>query len=91
MNKESRMAEQHAESSSERALLVSLDTGDFDAQVSLEELAELARSAGAEVRGSVLQRRSAPDPATCIGAGRLEEIRQVCQNDDIDLLIDLLD
>lgn len=87
MNKESRMAEQHAESSSERALLVSLDTGDFDAQVSLEELAELARSAGAEVRGSVLQRRSAPDPATCIGAGRLEEIRQVCQNDDIDLLI----
>ena len=28
----------------ERALLVSLDTGDFDAQVSLEELAELARS-----------------------------------------------
>lgn len=81
------MAEQHAESSSERALLVSLDTGDFDAQVSLEELAELARSAGAEVRGSVLQRRSAPDPATCIGAGRLEEIRQVCQNDDIDLLI----
>ena len=87
MNKGSRMAEQHAESSSERALLVSLDTGDFDAQVSLEELAELARSAGAEVRGSVLQRRSAPDPATCIGAGRLEEIRQVCQNDDIDLLI----
>ena len=87
MNKESRMAEQHAESSSERALLVSLDTGDFDAQVSLEELAELARSAGADVRGSVLQRRSAPDPATCIGAGRLEEIRQVCQNDDIDLLI----
>lgn len=87
MNKESRMAEQHAESSSEKALLVSLDTGDFDAQVSLEELAELARSAGAEVRGSVLQRRSAPDPATCIGAGRLEEIRQVCQNDDIDLLI----
>ena len=87
MNKESRMAEQHAESSSERALLVSLDTGDFDAQVSLEELAELARAAGAEVRGSVLQRRSAPDPATCIGAGRLEEIRQVCQNDDIDLLI----
>ena len=87
MTQESRMAEQHAESSSERALLVSLDTGDFDAQVSLEELAELARSAGAEVRGSVLQRRSAPDPATCIGAGRLEEIRQVCQNDDIDLLI----
>lgn len=71
----------------ERALLVSLDTGDFDAQVSLEELAELARSAGAEVRGSVLQRRSSPDPATCIGGGRLEEIRQICENDDIDLLI----
>ena len=87
MNRKSRMVEPYAEQSPEKALLVSLDTGDFDAQVSLEELAELARSAGAEVRGSVLQRRSSPDPATCIGGGRLEEIRQICENDGIDLLI----
>lgn len=49
--------------------LVSLDTGDFDAQVSLEELAELARSARAEVRGSVLQRRFSPDRLPVSAAG----------------------
>lgn len=36
------------ESRQERALLVSVDTGDFDAAASLQELHELTRSAGAE-------------------------------------------
>jgi len=38
------------------------------------ELAELARSAGAEVTGSMLQMRERPDPATLVGQGKLEEI-----------------
>ncbi len=42
---------------------------------SLLELAELARSAGAEVAGSVLQMRDAMDPATVVGRGKLDEIR----------------
>ncbi|MCI8553401.1 MAG: GTPase HflX [Clostridiales bacterium] len=71
----------------ERALLVSVDTGEFDADASLEELRELARSAGAEVCGVVMQRRESPDKATCIGRGRLEEIQDLCQKNDIDLLI----
>jgi GTPase len=41
---------------------------------SLLELAELARSAGAEVTGSMLQMRERPDPATLVGEGKLEEI-----------------
>jgi GTPase len=41
---------------------------------SLLELAELARSAGAEVTGSMLQMRERPDPATLVGQGKLEEI-----------------
>src|SRR5579863_807075 len=41
---------------------------------SLAELGELARSAGADVAGSVLQMRDAPDPATLVGHGKLEEI-----------------
>jgi GTP-binding protein HflX len=41
---------------------------------SLLELAELARSAGAEVTGSMLQMRDRPDPATLVGQGKLEEI-----------------
>ncbi|HEY4581146.1 MAG TPA: GTPase HflX, partial [Candidatus Acidoferrales bacterium] len=46
---------------------------------SLVELAELARSAGAEVTGSVFQMREAIDPATLVGRGKLEEIRAEAQ------------
>jgi len=41
---------------------------------SLVELEELARSAGAEVTGTVFQMREAIDPATVIGRGKLEEV-----------------
>src|SRR5713101_6089720 len=41
----------------------------------LEELAELARSAGAVVAGMVFQIREALDPATLVGRGKLEEIK----------------
>ena len=75
------------ESRQERALLVSVDTGDFDAAASLQELYELTRSAGAEPVFSVTQKREKPDVATCIGTGRLEEIREFCRNHEIDLLV----
>jgi len=42
---------------------------------SLLELDELARSAGAQVAGSLLQMRDAIDPATIVGRGKLEEIK----------------
>lgn len=71
----------------ERALLVSVDTGDFDAQASLLELYELTESAGAVPVSSVTQKRERPDAATCVGTGRLEEIQDFCRNNDIDLLI----
>ena len=45
------------------------------ARESLEELAELVRSAGAVVAGSVLQMRESVDPATVVGRGKLDEIR----------------
>jgi GTP-binding protein HflX len=45
------------------------------ARESLQELAELARSAGAIVAGSILQMRDAIDPASVVGRGKLEEIR----------------
>jgi GTP-binding protein HflX len=47
---------------------------EFDAEESLAELRTLAASAGARVVGEVLQRRDRLDPATLIGAGKLEEI-----------------
>src|SRR6516164_453707 len=42
---------------------------------SLAELEELARSAGAEIAGTIFQLRDAADPATLVGRGKLEEIR----------------
>lgn len=71
----------------ERALLVSVDTGEFDAAVSLEELAELAATAGAEVVETAVQKKEAPDKATCVGSGRAEEIARDCAAMDIDLVI----
>lgn len=71
----------------QRALLVSVDTGEYDAQASLNELFELAQSAGADTVTSVTQKKDKPDVATCVGSGRLEEIAEYCKNDDIDLVI----
>ena len=71
----------------ERALLVSVDTGEFDAKVSLDELCELAATAGAEVVGTAIQKKESPDKATCLGSGRAEELARDCAAQDIDLLI----
>lgn len=73
--------------SPERALLLSVDTGDFDAESSIEELTLLAESAGAEVLGSIIQRRETPDGATYVGRGRLQEAELFCDNQEIDLII----
>lgn len=71
----------------QRALLAALDTGEYDAETSLDELEELARSAGAEVVGRMLQKRDAPDAATCIGAGRLQEAAAFIENHEVELMI----
>ena len=71
----------------ERALLVFVDTGEFDAQASVEELRELAHSAGAQVIAVTGQKRPSPDAGTCVGEGKLDEIREYCKAQAIDLLI----
>lgn len=75
------------DNSPERALLLSVDTGDFDAESSIEELTLLAESAGAEVVGSIIQRKSTPDGATYVGTGRLHEAELFCANQEIDIII----
>ena len=59
----------------------------FDAEESLAELGALAESAGAEVVGEILQRRDRPDPATLIGAGKLEEIAGAAASANADVLL----
>ncbi len=57
----------------ERAVLVGLAGRDDDG--TLQELARLAETAGAVVADVVVQRRTRPDPATWVGAGKVDEIR----------------
>jgi len=62
----------------ERVVLVGIYSGDpREAENSLQELAALAETAGSEVLDGLLQRRAHPDPATFIGKGKAEELRQV--------------
>ena len=70
-----------------RAILITVDTGEFDAEVSLAELEELAKTAGAECIGTILQKRPYPDTATYIGSGRLEELAAYAQTSGAELLI----
>jgi GTP-binding protein HflX len=60
---------------------------EFDADESLAELRTLAGSAGALVVGEILQRRDRPDPATLIGAGKLEEIAGAAASVNADVLL----
>ena len=75
------------EVTAERALLVSVDTGEFDAEASMAELYELVRSAGAEPFGSMMQKRPSPETATCVGSGMIQQITEFCQQQEIDLLV----
>ncbi len=71
----------------ERAVLVSVDTGEFDVDSSLLELSELARTAGAEVICEMTQKREAPEAGTYLGRGKLEELAEYCENEKPDLVI----
>lgn len=62
-------------------------TPEFDADESLAELRTLAESAGAKVVGEILQHRDRPDPATLIGAGKLEEIAGATASANADVLL----
>ena len=70
-----------------RALLVSVDCGKFDAESSLDELCELVKSAGAEPVMTVLQKLDRPETATFVGTGKLEEIKEICSQYEIDLIV----
>ena len=66
----------------ERAFLVGLDSDE-----SLLELARLAETAGAQVIGTMLQRKTRPDTATYIGSGKADELSLACQAREADVVI----
>lgn len=73
--------------SAEKAVLICADTGEYDAESSLVELSELAKTAGAEVVCEIVQKREAPDGATYIGSGKLKELCDFCRSNDVDVII----
>lgn len=54
---------------------------------SLDELERLAETAGATAFAKVTQMKNVPDAATCIGKGKLEELKVLCQNNEISNII----
>lgn len=71
----------------EKAVLIAVDTGEYDCDISLDELEDLAETAGAEVVGRMSQKRDKPDSGTFLGSGRLEELGDFCKNNEVDLVI----
>ena len=71
----------------QKAVLVAVDTGEYDVRISLDELEELALTAGAVTVAKVTQKRPSFEPATCIGEGRLEELAEFCRANEVDIVI----
>jgi len=81
----------------ERAILVGVelksrsrraaDHISYTAEESLEELKALAESAGASVEETVVQSREAPDAATLIGSGKLEQLRNLVAAQELDVVL----
>src|SRR5215469_936476 len=78
-----------ARSRPERAFLLAVDAGTAPWSVgeSLDELEELARTAGAEVVGRLSQRLEHPDPRSYMGRGKLAEARDLASETSTDLVI----
>ena len=74
----------------EKAILVSLQTDNFDeflVKESLQELKQLANTAGAEVIGELSQKRSSPDSSTYIGSGKAKDLALIVQEKGANIVI----
>ena len=65
----------------------SMDPEERSTELSMEELAALADTAGADTVAMVLQTRQSPDPRCFLGAGKLQEIREVAQAQECGLAV----
>ena len=60
---------------------------DDDTEAALDELELLVDTAGADVVDRLMQRRQSPDPATFLGKGKVEELRELCLTLDVDTVV----
>lgn len=70
-----------------KVILACVDVGEFDSEASINELAELALTANSEVVGTIIQKRQSYDSATCMGAGRLMELKEQIDALEAELVI----
>jgi len=70
-----------------KAILAAVDTGQYDVDISLAELKELAATADIECLAEIVQKRDNLDRATAIGGGKLQEVAMFCQNMGADLVL----
>lgn len=75
----------------EKAVLAGLSSprlgDDSSDEASMEELRALLETAGGECAGIVVQSREAPDPRSFVGAGKLQEIRALTDNEEASLVV----
>jgi GTPase len=60
---------------------------DDETELSLDELALLIDTAGADEAGRITQRRDKPDPSTFLGKGKVDELRELCLAVDADTVV----
>lgn len=71
----------------QKAYLIGIDLGTNDAYQSMKELHQLVETAGGEVFDSIVQKRNSVDPKICIGSGKLNEIKNIMKENDVDLAV----
>ena len=69
-----------------KAILVGVQLGE-DISYSMEELKGLCEAASVESVGMVIQNMERPNSATLVGSGKVEEIRELCENMEADLVV----
>ncbi len=70
-----------------RAILAAVDCGEYDSESSMNELEELAKTAGAEVVAQIIQKLPSPNPATLLGEGKVQELKETAEQLNADLII----
>jgi len=86
---EEKMNTQNGEGLSCRAVLVGIemDGGRGEIEKSVDELERLLDTAGGVTVAKVVQNKSTPDPRTLIGSGKVQEIKQLCEDNNVDLVV----
>lgn len=71
----------------QRVLILAADTGEYDANASVEELKELIKTAGGETAGVMIQTLPCANSVSYIGSGKLAEAAEFAAANDIDLTV----